>query len=89
MARDRRVPDHDGLLEGRISSVAQRHANWGATTDAQRTTGAAELREIAGGRSDLLAEAAGLVLGTAESKGQEYMARGGGDSGTVHRRGRR
>jgi hypothetical protein len=37
--------------------------------------GAAELREIAGGRADLLAETAGLALGTAEGKGPEYAAR--------------
>ena len=36
----------------------------------------AELRQVAGDRCDLLAEVAGLALGTAEGKGQEYQARG-------------
>jgi hypothetical protein len=44
-------------------------------TDAQKATGAAELREIAGDRPDLLAEVAGLAVGTAEGKGPEYAAR--------------
>ena len=37
----------------------------------------AELREIAGQRADLLAETAGLALGTADVKGLEYAARVG------------
>jgi hypothetical protein len=38
------------------------------------TAGAAELRELAAGRADLLAEAAGLALGTAALKRPEYIA---------------
>jgi hypothetical protein len=41
-----------------------------------RPAGAAELRQVAGQRADLLAEVAGLALGTAEGKGPEYQARG-------------
>jgi hypothetical protein len=40
--------------------------------ETQRAAGAAELREVAGGRHDLLAEVAGIMLGTAEGKGPEY-----------------
>ena len=36
----------------------------------------AELHDVAGDRFDLLAESAGLAVGTAEGKGQEYQARG-------------
>jgi hypothetical protein len=43
-------------------------------TEMQRDAGAAELREISAGRSDLLAETAGLALGTSESRGEEYRA---------------
>jgi len=42
--------------------------------EAQRAAGAAELREVAGGRRDLLAEVAGIMLGTAERKGPEHEA---------------
>jgi hypothetical protein len=64
------------MLAGRLGSIAVRRARWGAMTEAEKAAGAAELRETAVGRADLLAEVAGLALGTSESKGQEYVARG-------------
>jgi len=39
------------------------------------SVGGAELRELAGGRADLLAEVAGLAMGFSEGKGPEYEAR--------------
>jgi hypothetical protein len=74
MAHDRPGPDRDRLLVARISSIAQRHARWGAMDEAQKAVGEAELREIARDRSDLLAEVVGVSLGTAEGKGPEYEA---------------
>jgi hypothetical protein len=74
MARDRQVSDRDGLLVARISGIARRHARWGQLTEPQKTAGAAELREVAGGRCDLLAEEAGVALGTSRDKGPEYRA---------------
>ena len=59
----------------RLDGIAVRHARWGALDESEKAAGAAELREIAGGRADLLAEVAGLALGTAASKGDEYRAR--------------
>ncbi len=35
-----------------------------------------ELREVAGDRADLLAEVAGIALGTSEGKGEEYLEQG-------------
>jgi hypothetical protein len=58
-----------------LTGAAQRHARWGDLTAAQKAAGAAELREIAGDRPDLLAEVAGIALGASESKGPEYEAR--------------
>jgi hypothetical protein len=75
MARDRPGPDLDRFLVARISSIAQRHARWGSVTEAEKAIGTAELQEVAGGRSNLLAEAAGIALGAAEGKGPEYLAR--------------
>jgi hypothetical protein len=43
--------------------------------EAQKAAGAAELQKVAGDRADLLAEVAGVSLGTAESRGPEYAAR--------------
>ena len=45
-------------------------------TEAQKAAGAAELRQIAGNRTDLLAETAGLALDASGDKGQEYQRQG-------------
>jgi hypothetical protein len=76
MTRSRPGPDSDRLLVARLSGIAQRHALWGAATEDEMTAGAAELRDLAGDRPDLLAEVAGLALGTSERKGAEYRAQG-------------
>jgi hypothetical protein len=76
MARDHRAPDRDRLLIARLDGIARRHARWGGLTEAEKAAGVAELHGVAGDRPDLLAEVAGLALGTAEGKGQEYQARG-------------
>jgi hypothetical protein len=66
-----RPPDR-GPLDG----IARRHARWGTLDEDQKAAGAAELREIERNRPDLLAEVAGLALGTAEGKGPEYLPQG-------------
>jgi hypothetical protein len=60
LAEDHRGPDHDGILIARISGIARRYARWGGLTGAEEAAGAAELREVAAGRTDLLAEEAGI-----------------------------
>jgi hypothetical protein len=74
MARDRLGPDHDRLLVAQLDAIARRLARWGALTDGEQTGGVAELREVTGDRFDLLAEVAGIALGTSESKGPDYQA---------------
>lgn len=59
-----------------ISGTAIRHARWGGLSEARTAAGATELRQVVGGRGDLLAEVAGLTLGTAEGQGAEHQARG-------------
>ena len=76
MPQDHRGPDPDRLIVARLTGTAQRHARWGALDEDEKAAGAAELREVAGDRPDLLAEVAGLALGSAERKGPEYEARG-------------
>jgi hypothetical protein len=76
MSHEHRAPDRDRLLTARLDGIARRHARWGGLTEAGKAAGAAELRQVAGDRSDLLAEVAGLALGTAEGKGREYQGRG-------------
>jgi hypothetical protein len=86
----RAARDHDQLTVARLTSAAQRHAPpqppTGAPTQAptgaptQAPTGAetaaavAELREIAAGRGDLLAEVAGLLTGYFRGTAEEMRA---------------
>ena len=61
-----------------LSGAAERHVNWHEPTEPEAAAAVAEFAEIIGGRDDgpaLLAEVAGLALGTAEGKGQEYQAK--------------
>jgi hypothetical protein len=75
MVQDHYRTDSSRLLSARLSGIALRHARFGGLTAAEKASGAAELKEVAGDRGDLLAEVAGLMLDTAESKGPEYEAR--------------
>ena len=45
----------------RLDGIALRHAGWREPTKGRNRRAAAELREAAGGRADLLAEVAGLL----------------------------
>jgi len=71
MARDLAGPAADRLQAVRLDAVATRHARWGAITEHQTAAAAGDLPEFAG-RGDLLAEVAGLALGTTEPRGPEY-----------------
>jgi hypothetical protein len=78
MARGRHVPDSARLIVASLSGAAQRHANWHEPTEPKTAAAVAEFAQIIGDRDDgpaLLAEVAGLALGTAEGKGQEYQAK--------------
>jgi hypothetical protein len=60
MPTPRRKPDPNRILCARLSGTAIRLARAGGPID----EAVAELRELAGGRGDLLAEEAGLMAGT-------------------------
>jgi hypothetical protein len=81
MARGRSRTDADRLIVARLTGIAGRHARRGALDVDQAAAAVAELREVAGGRADLLAEVAGIALGTSEVRGPEYevQARGVAD----------
>ncbi len=76
VTRDQYRTDSGRLLSARLSGIALRHARWGSLTAAEEASGAAELKDVADGRADLLAEVAGLALGSAERRGPEYESRG-------------
>jgi hypothetical protein len=72
-ARDLSARRRSRLLIARLDGIARRHDRWGGLTEAEKAAGVAELQQVAGDRCDLLAEVAGLALGTAEGKGREYQ----------------
>ena len=78
MARDRYVPDSARLIVASLSGAAERHVNWHEPDERETAAAVAEFAEVIGDRDDgpaLLAEVAGLALGTAEGKGEEYRTK--------------
>jgi hypothetical protein len=73
--QDRPGPDADRLLVAEITGEARHHARWRPLTEASEAAAVAELRALAGGRGDLLAEAAGIFEGTSEGELDEPLAR--------------
>ena len=67
--------ESDQLLVARLAGAAQRHAPWREPTEAETAAAVEELREIAGARADLLAEAAGLLTGFYRRTSEEARAR--------------
>jgi hypothetical protein len=64
--RPDRVDDRTTLA--RLAAAALRHARWMELTADEATAALAELRELASGRADLLAEAAEIFLGAYQSE---------------------
>ena len=54
---------------------ARHHAKWRELTEAEEAAAVAALRELAGGRADLLAEVAGVLEGAREGEPDEQLAR--------------
>ena len=67
--------DLDQLTVARLTGAAWRHASGREPTGAQTAAAVRELREMAGGRGDLLAEVAGLLIGYYRRTAQELKAR--------------
>jgi hypothetical protein len=61
-----RRSDPDRILVVQLGGTARRHSRWHALTAEEEAAAVAELREVAGGRADLLAEVAGVEVGFAE-----------------------
>jgi hypothetical protein len=63
MTEDHLATERDRLIVARLDGVLWRHARWHEPTQQETDAAVAELREVAGGRLELLAEAAGILLG--------------------------
>jgi hypothetical protein len=68
-------PTADRMIVAELTGEARRHARWELPDEETVEAAVAELRKIAGGRTDLLAEVAGLFLGTSEGEPHEPRAR--------------
>jgi hypothetical protein len=67
--------ERDQLTVARLTGAAWRHAPGRKPTGAETAAAVQELREVAGGRGDLLAEVAGLLIGYYRRTAEELRAR--------------
>ena len=67
--------ERDQLTVARLTGAAWRHASGPEPTGVQADAAVRELREIASGRGDLLAEVAGLLIGYYRRTAEELKAR--------------
>ena len=68
-------PLADRLLIAEIYGEVRRRARWRELTGDEEAAALAELRKLAGGRADLLAEVAGIMEGTSEGELDEVLCR--------------
>src|SRR5262245_40887210 len=75
MAQDRFRSDPDRMLVAELTGEARHHARWRPLTGEEEAAAVAELRALADGRADLLAEVAGIFEGTSEGELDEPLCR--------------
>ena len=63
------------ILVAQLTGEARHHAKWRDLTEAEHEAAVGELRGLAAGRADLLAEVAGIFEGTSEGGLDEPLAR--------------
>jgi hypothetical protein len=68
-------PQADRILVAQLTGEARHRAKWRSLTGDEETAAVAELRELAAGRADLLAEVAGILEGAGEGELDEPLAR--------------
>ena len=68
-------PQADRILVAQLTGEARHRAKWRDLTEDETAAAAAELQALAGGRTDLLAEVAGIFEGTSEGELDEPLAR--------------
>jgi hypothetical protein len=75
VAQDRFRSDPNRMLVAELFGEARHHARWRELSSDEEAAAVAALRELAGGRTDLLAEVAGIFEGTSEGELDEPLAR--------------
>lgn len=61
-------PGPDRILVAQLTGTARHHARWRELAQDQQDAAVTELRELAGGRADLLAQVAGIFEGASEGE---------------------
>jgi hypothetical protein len=69
----------DRLLAAKIIGTALHHARWHQLSDGEQAAAVTEIFELAPGRDDLLAYAAGILIGTSEGELDEPRRRQAAD----------
>ena len=75
MGDHRPAAEADRILVAQITGEARHHAKWRPLTAEEEAAALAELRALAAGRADLLAEVAGIFEGTSEGEPDDSLAR--------------
>ena len=68
-------PQADRILVAQLTGEARHRAKWRPLTGGEEAAAVAELAALAGGRTDLLAEVAGIFEGTGEGELDEPLVR--------------
>jgi hypothetical protein len=75
MNQDRSGANADRILVAQLTGEARHRARWRPLTGDEEAAALAELRALADGRADLLAQVAGIFEGTSEGEPDEPLAR--------------
>ena len=75
MGDQRARPEADRILVAQLTGEARHRARWRPLTEDEEAAALAELRALADGRADLLAQVAGIFEGTSEGEPDEPLAR--------------
>jgi hypothetical protein len=75
MNQDRSGANADWIVVAQLTGEARDRARWRPLTGEEEAAALAEIRALAGGRADLLAEVAGIFEGTSEGEPDEPLAR--------------
>src|SRR5689334_4059717 len=75
MGDQRLRPEADRILVAQLTGEARHRARWRPLTGEEEAAALAELRALADGRADLLAQVAGIFEGTSEGEPDEPLAR--------------
>ena len=68
-------PQADRILVAQLTGEARRRARWRELSSNEEAAAVTALRELAGGRADLLAEVAGILEGAGEGELKEPLVR--------------